>query len=210
MYTDVVSNDLNSLISSSSSWVEDCLGFSTHAAKLSLIKDRFTSSFPIIMCFFILPYGSGCSIHYKVEWKWGEWTSFLAPDTRGKYCIILPVCMMIVVGFSEMYFIRVRRFSSITECWVYNEFMLNFLNFFSSYILLCWIILNDLHIIKQPCTFGINTIWSRFINLVPYCSWELLVWFSFLLISYLVLTSDQYSLQEMSCKMPLLPAKLHV
>lgn len=58
------------------------------------------------------------------------------------------------------------------------------------------------YMLKQLHIPGINSTWSRFINLFIQCSWEILVWFSFLLISSLVLTSDQYLLHEMNYKMP--------
>ena len=106
----------------------------------------------------------------------------LVPDFRGNAFNFSPLRIMFAVGLSYMALIMLRFVPSVPAFWgvFYHKWMLNLSKAFSasidisiwflSFNLLMWCItLIDFHILKNPCTPGINPTWSWCMSFLLSC-----------------------------------------
>lgn len=143
-----------------------------------LNKESFTSSLPIRMplisfsCLVTPARTSSRILNRSGDNRY----PCLIPDLRGKAFSLLPLSIMLIVGFSGIFLkIRLRKSPSICSLLRFFLFILNesqiLLNAFSASIVLYSINHGTLHfqMLNQTCICEVNPTWSWYISLSICC-----------------------------------------
>lgn len=180
MYIDLVSYKITELITFSTKFLVDYLGFSTYKIMLSVNRDNFTSCFPVwkICLLFCPPFVSfSCLVilarTYSTMMKRNGKSrhTCLVPDLRRKTPNLSPLIMMWVFFFPlagghyqvekvQFYFLFVKYIFSllIKGYWIFQKLFMPLLRW--SYVFCCLlfykcgIALTEFCMFSQPCTLG--------------------------------------------------------